>query len=243
MLAAKVIGHRGIASLAPENTLAGIHLAAELGVEWIELDVTLLGDRTPVLSHDADLQRCAGLPKKLRELQHTDLSKLDVGSWFSEDYRGEVLPKLEQALSLIAHLDIGVNLELKPYGWSAQRLAEAVSQALESTPLPRHRVILSCFEMEPLFTLRHLHPDWLLAPLYAKLPPDWMQQAHQLGALSLHCDWQGLSETEIHQIKACDYELYLYTCNDPEQAEQFWQLGVEGIFSDYPQLMPVPSLR
>ena len=54
----RIIGHRGAAALAPENTLAGIRKAKEHGLNWVEFDVTLLGDGTPVLSHDNHLERC-----------------------------------------------------------------------------------------------------------------------------------------------------------------------------------------
>jgi glycerophosphoryl diester phosphodiesterase len=49
--------HRGGGSLAPENTLAGIRLAARLGYKAVEFDVMLSGDGTPVLIHDETLER------------------------------------------------------------------------------------------------------------------------------------------------------------------------------------------
>jgi glycerophosphoryl diester phosphodiesterase len=49
--------HRGGGSLAPENTLAGIRLAARLGFKAVEFDVMLSGDGTPVLIHDETLER------------------------------------------------------------------------------------------------------------------------------------------------------------------------------------------
>ena len=54
----RIIAHRGASQTAPENTLAAFRKALEQGVNWVEFDVSLLGDSTPVLHHDDTLDRC-----------------------------------------------------------------------------------------------------------------------------------------------------------------------------------------
>ena len=54
----QIMGHRGAPSLAPENTLLGFKTAFQAGALWTETDVSLLGDGTPVIFHDATMDRC-----------------------------------------------------------------------------------------------------------------------------------------------------------------------------------------
>ena len=104
----------GLASLAPENTLASIKKAAELGVSWIELDVTLLGDGSAVMFHDHRLNRTTNGRGHLKRHSMETVSRLDAGSWFSEEFLGEKVPSLADTLNLVQSLGLGLNLELKP---------------------------------------------------------------------------------------------------------------------------------
>ena len=63
-----ITGHRGAAGLAPENTLASIQLAIELGVDRIEIDVQQTKDNKIIVLHDRTLRRTTtghGFVKKL----------------------------------------------------------------------------------------------------------------------------------------------------------------------------------
>ena len=79
LLMSAMIGHRGVASLAPENTLSGIRKAAEQGLDWIELDVTLLGDNAPVMFHDHKLNRTTSGKGHLQK--HNLSSVKALGCW------------------------------------------------------------------------------------------------------------------------------------------------------------------
>ena len=85
----KVIGHRGAAGLAPENTFAGFDLALELGVDGIETDVQKTKDGKLVLFHDNLLDRTTNGAGVLQETSWQALQQLDAGSWFDSNYAGE----------------------------------------------------------------------------------------------------------------------------------------------------------
>ena len=53
----KLIGHRGVKNLLPENTIDSIKLASELGLKWVEFDVKISRDSVPILLHDDHLDR------------------------------------------------------------------------------------------------------------------------------------------------------------------------------------------
>ncbi len=54
----RLIAHRGMSSLAPENTLAAFSLCKEHNIQWFECDVDILKDGTIIVSHDDTLDRC-----------------------------------------------------------------------------------------------------------------------------------------------------------------------------------------
>ena len=94
----KVIGHRGAAGLAPENTFAGFDLALALGVDGIETDVQKTKDGELVLFHDNLLDRTTNGTGVLQETSWQALQQLDAGSWFDSKYAGERIPLLIEAL-------------------------------------------------------------------------------------------------------------------------------------------------
>lgn len=99
MLEHEVIAHRGLNHRAPENTLAAFRLAAESGCRWIETDVDVMGDGTPIIIHDTRLDRTTNRSGYFYDLQSSDLP-IDAGSWFSSEYVGEPVPTLRQLVIL-----------------------------------------------------------------------------------------------------------------------------------------------
>ncbi len=94
----KVIGHRGAAGLAPENTFAGFDIALALGVDGIETDVQKTKDGELVLFHSDRLERTTNGTGALQETLWQALQRLDAGSWFDSTYAGERIPLLSEAL-------------------------------------------------------------------------------------------------------------------------------------------------
>jgi len=95
------IGHRGASNYAPENTLASIQLAIELGVDYVEIDVRYTSDGVPILLHDALLHRTTDGVGLVKNTSFAELQKLDAGSWFGEEFKGTQVPTLKDALELI----------------------------------------------------------------------------------------------------------------------------------------------
>src|SRR2546423_5780242 len=94
----KVIGHRGAAGLAPENTFVGFDIALEMGVDGIETDVQKTKDGKLVLFHDDHLERTTNGVGVLQEMSWQEVQELDAGSWFDDKYAGQRIPLLIEAL-------------------------------------------------------------------------------------------------------------------------------------------------
>lgn len=243
MIASPIIGHRGAAALAPENTLAGIRMAAECGVSWVEFDVTLLGDETPVLCHDDQLDRCSNRTGPLSFLTAIDLPDLDAGGWFDPSWTDEPMPHLSDALLLCQELNLGINLEIKPHGHDANLIARKVFEEVSVYWQQPEKLIISCFEQDVLTAYRHYDLFAQLGLLFNHLPDLWLLKAQSLQAVSIHCDQQLMSYEDAQAVKNAGYDLYCYTCNDPVRGEQLIKWGVDGLFTDNPTLFAklIPS--
>ncbi|WP_062263476.1 glycerophosphoryl diester phosphodiesterase [Endozoicomonas arenosclerae] len=230
------IGHRGVAALAPENTLAGIQKAADLGLKWIELDVTLLGDGTSVMFHDPRINRTTSGRGHLKNNTLDQLSTLDAGSWFSSDFAGEKVPTLIEALTLIKKLNLSLNLELKPNRCDLKLLVEEVVAALEAAEFSDEQLLVSSFNHKALVLFRAKSGS-RIGCLFESLPRNWKHKARQVDAKTIHVNARKLKEKKALEIKDAGYELYCYTVNDKVLADQLKDWGVDGVFTDNPGVL------
>ena len=106
-----VTSHRGARGHAPENTMAGMRKAVELGARWIEFDVKLTADDEPVLFHDDTVNRTTDGKGPVARMTLEEIRKLDAGRWFSPDFAGEPVPTLAEAMDYLAATGIGANVD------------------------------------------------------------------------------------------------------------------------------------
>lgn len=229
-----MIGHRGVASLAPENTLAGIRRAAELGLDWVELDVTLLGDDTPVMFHDHKLNRTSNGKGHLRKHTLGSVKALDAGSWHSTGFNNEKIPELLETLKLVKKLGLGLNLELKPNRCDLGKLVDITINTLGQVEFPAEKLLVSSFNHKALvlFSGRSSHN---VGCLFESLPVGWRHKARQVGAKTIHVNGDKLTENKAKAVIQAGYELYCYTVNDQRLLDKLRGWGIGGVFSDCPQ--------
>ena len=235
MIASKIIAHRGLSSLAPENTMAAIKLAAEHGVEWIEIDAIALGDGSIVIWHDNSIDRCSDGTGSMAEHSAQSITNLDCGSWFSQNYCGEKMLEIEPAIQLIQSLGLGLNLEIKLYENSAATVVAPVLEALLKHWQDFDKLIISSFDRAALDYCQLHAPQIQRGKLYREIPGNWQEELKQLAAGSLHCKYQHLTAQQAVAVKAQGYDLYCYTVNDPSAVSELWQWGIDAIITDYPQ--------
>ncbi|MDP5055401.1 MAG: glycerophosphoryl diester phosphodiesterase, partial [Marinomonas hwangdonensis] len=176
VLKTKVMGHRGAALLAPENTLASVRAAAEAGATWVEIDVYLIAEGGLVIFHDDTLDRCTNGSGVTREARPTEVAELDAGSWFSADFVGEKVPTLLEALECIQSLNLGLNLEIKHDGADVENIVPAVMAMLRDHWQDNDRLMISSFNLAALEMCYEIDPQRHLAPLYEDIPEDWQEQ-------------------------------------------------------------------
>lgn len=222
--------HRGGGSLAPENTLAGIRLAAALGFRAVEFDVTLSADGTPVLMHDASLERTTDGRGAVCETPDSRLLSLDAGA-------GERIPRLAEAAALCRQYGLLANVEIKPAAGDELRTAEVVVRQCAALwqgadPQP----LLSSFSLPALAVARDLAPELRRGVLFDTVPVCWLNEVDRLQAYSLHCHARWLRDEVLAAAHAQGVPVLCYTVNAPQEAERLFARGVSALFTDRPDL-------
>ncbi|WP_375749765.1 glycerophosphodiester phosphodiesterase family protein [Vibrio sp. HN007] len=232
-----IVGHRGAAALAPENTMAGIKKAAKLGCQWIETDTHLSGDNVPVIFHDQTVDRCTNGTGKVSELSAKQLRELDAGSWFADDFVGERIPTLEELLSYCKDQNMGINLELKVYDLkSVEQLVEQVGVVIEKVSFDTRNLLLSSFSIEAVKECKRVFPDIRVGLITEDATLAYLDEIKPLNLYSVHVDQKILSNEMAKTLTALGYELNIWTLNDATKAAHFKSIGVEHIITDDPSL-------
>jgi glycerophosphoryl diester phosphodiesterase len=227
------IGHRGLAAHAPENTLAGIRMAAERGLRWIEIDAKLTADGTPILMHDDRLDRTTNGQGAVATTNFDAIRRLDAGAWFDPKFAGERIPTLVEAIDLMMALDLGCNVEIKPCPGREMETAGAVADTLlRHWPASYGRLVVSSFEQAAMARFRDLAPDLPRGHLVWDRTATMVADAGELGCGSIHCAHQHLEESAAQAIKKAGFRLVVYTVNDPVQARRLIEWGIDTIISD-----------
>ena len=227
---AEVIAHRGASGTRPENTMTAFHRAVALGAHMIELDVQLTRDGHVVVIHDWTLGRTTSGRGRVCRRTLAELRALDAGSWFAPTFRGEAIPTLSQVL---AEIPIPVNVELKARGDDGLEAA-VVAAVQEAQALGR--VVFSSFDPQSLVRLRRHAPTADLAVLWSQrdLAPA-LRVVERVGARALHLRTDRLDPRGARDVRARDLTIRLWTVNDPAEFARFDDLGVQGVFTDFPE--------
>ena len=186
----RIVAHRGNAAEFPENTLAALGSAVELGLQYVELDVQLTADHVPVVIHDADLQRVGGRPDSVHELPWTQLAKMSVGetSRLGERFAHTSAPSLAQFADALADWsDVTAFVEVKSeslqrFGHEPflRRVAEVLQPVLA-------RCVFISFDLEAVRILRTMtgaRIGWVLE----RLDEETLRDATALAPQFLFCD-------------------------------------------------------
>lgn len=220
----RVIGHRGAAAYAPENTLASFREARRRGATWVEIDVKLTADGVPIVMHDSSLKRTMGIDRLLAETPRAELP-------------GDV-PTFEEAIACFAELGLGCNVEIKPCEGREAETARATVQTLgrcwpASLPPP----LLSSFKDASLVAARAAAPDFARAILLDAIGEDWRARAEAVGAVGVNTNGKRLTAVQAVDIRKAGYALSVYTINDGDVARALVGMGVDCVITDAPDVV------
>lgn len=229
----RVIAHRGGGVLAPENTLAGLRLARNLGFRGVEFDVKLSRDAVPVLVHDDTLERTTDGGGEVAQALASALFELDAGSWFGNEYAGEPVPAFAAASALCKEIGLWANVEIKPCpgrdaetGRVVARMARLLWAGAPQPPL------LSSFSIAALEAAQRESPELPRGLLMTRIAPDWKAAMDRLECVSLHAAWRSLDRERTREIQSAGFGVLAYTVNDSQTAVDLLDWGVDAIVTD-----------
>lgn len=235
-----IIGHRGSADLAPENTLAGIRRARQEGAGWVEFDVKLTADNIPILMHDDRLDRTTNGKGKVAAAALEDIQALDAGAWFAPAFEGERVPTFRAALELCIELSLGINVELKPCPGrdvETARIALAMLREVWLENGKRPKPLISSFDQPALAAALDAAPDLPRGCLVTRVPRSWRERFDALACTTLNVSNRWVRQKHIDAAGAQNVPVLVYTVNDPDRALALWNMGVTSIFTDRVDLL------
>jgi len=226
----RVIGHRGAAALAPENTWAGFDLALALGVDAIETDVRATRDGVLVLLHDELLNRTTDGTGPVQETDWAAVQCLDAGAWFDARYAGEQIPALEATLARYGQRTHLV-LEIKQEGVEAATLAMVRSAGL------LERVTFTSFSFPIVAWLKSTCPEARAGYLSPEVGPEAVERAIEAG-LDQFCPPAGsMTRTLVLDWQRRGLDVRAWGVRDVELMQRAVRAGVDGMTVDFPNLL------
>jgi glycerophosphoryl diester phosphodiesterase len=284
-----VIGHRGARGLWPENTLAGFEHALELGADMIELDVQVTADGVAAVVHDTVLTGALyrrdgtwlpdpGLP--VNAVTWADLRSLDAGrarpdglvalAFPEQRPLGTArIPRLSEALELLARYDAPILLEIKrditdPAALPAARCAEAVLNEIDGASKGSGEIVVQSFDWTCLAEVRKHKPQTRIAALssengsprnvYRDSPwlGRWAERVWRHGVCKVLADngwstwsaaYEDLDPDRIRTAHDFGLQVFGWTVNDAGRAEELVAQGIDGLITDYPDRIPSRARR
>ncbi len=242
-----LFAHRGVSSLAPENTLAAFRKAKELGIPGIELDVHLTKDGELVVIHDESIKRTARLVSRetgevhdapdieIEETNYEELLKYDYGIWFGKEFAGEKLPLLSEVLEVIGtdmYADIEIKIDTFNVKAVAKKTAEVIQESLQKNPKNPNRFLASSFNPLAIREFKK-YSTIPTALIYDTNPKSnfWVKG----GKFRWFCKptvlkpcWKDVTGKE-------QKEVWVWTVDDAEIARNLVSKGIKGICSNRPQ--------
>ncbi|MGW6644082.1 glycerophosphodiester phosphodiesterase [Streptomyces sp. A244] len=248
-----VIAHRGASAYAPENTLAAVDRAAELGIRWVENDVQRTRDGELVVLHDDNLRRTTDAeevfpgraPWKVKDFTAAEIARLDAGSWFGPAYAGARVPTLEQFVHRLERHHQKLLLEIKNPelypGIERQTLKVLSNEGWLDRSHLAGRLIVQSFSADSVRTVHELKPGVKTGLLGTPRVSELLDVAEF--ADQVNPSYSSLSPAYVSSVQAFDgphgrrLEVFAWTVDDARTARRIAGYGVDGIITNRPDVV------
>lgn len=234
----QIIAHRGASGYTPENTFAAVRKAYQMGAKWIEFDVMLTGDGVPIIIHDETLTRTTNGRGKVAKATFDQIKQLDAGGWYAPEFAGESVPSFVEWLALLDQLEFQINVELKPSKGQDESTARvALAELQQHWPIAVRPPLISSGSPMCLQLAKQLAPDLPRGAVIHRWHTGWQARLQDHDCVAISVNHRILNLKKMQQLRdMVDYVL-AYTVNDLATAQKMFDLGVDAIFSDYPDVM------
>jgi glycerophosphoryl diester phosphodiesterase len=218
--------HRGASGHAPENTLLAITTAISMGAAWIELDVFAVQNELVVI-HDSRVERTTNGRGNIHRLTLPYLRSLDAG-------KGEKIPFLREVLDAVAG-KAGINIELKGKN-TADLLTPLIQSYVNRGVFRPDQILVTSFNHQEIKRVSELSPEIRTGANIFSLPLHNARFAEELGVYSIEIQKDALTRAFVEDAHRRGFKVFVFTINHADDLEQVSSLGVDGFFTNYPQL-------
>jgi len=227
------IAHRGASAYAAENSLAAIRAAAELGADFVEIDIRTSADDVPVVIHDSSLKRSHGI--------NGDVSDLTVNELRCMTATGSQIASFDDAVKLCRELGLGLYLDIKRLNAAAAR---SMFESLESHQYMKN-TIFGAFRPDYLADIKAARPDAKTSILFGAVDIDPVKLAQSINADYVHPCWENRAEQPhrlltpgwVDAVRKANLGIVCWHEERPSEIAALMALGVDAICSDKPELL------
>jgi len=230
-----IFGHRGASAYAPMNTLPAFELAAAQGADGVELDVHLSKDQQVIVLHDFTIDHTTNGSGYAREMTLAQLKALDAGSWMNPQFRDVRIPTLDEVFLAVGH-KLYINVEIKSETEETDGVEQWVAACIEKHAMTE-RVIVSSFNPLALQRFREIMPDVPIGYLYAPEEQPFQAIMETLPHEAKHPYHVMIDPGYMDWARQNGYRVNTWTVNGPARARELFDLGVDAIITDAPDVM------
>ncbi|MFF3611181.1 glycerophosphodiester phosphodiesterase [Streptomyces sp. NPDC002580] len=247
-----VVSHRGASAYAPENTLAAVDRAAQLGFDWVENDVQRTRDGHLVVLHDASLARTTDVeavyprrrPWKVKDFTAAEIARLDAGSWFAPRFAGQRVPTLRKYMQRLSRNHQKLVLEIKNpelYPGIERQTLKLLSNEGWLDPVHlRDRLIVQSFSADSVRTVHELRPG--ITTAFLGTPPVARLTRYARFADQINPDHTTLSSDYVSAVHALrgphgPMRVFAWTVDDTATARRMVGLGADGVITNVPDVV------
>ena len=244
----EVVANRGDSGNAPENTLAAVQSALELGVDRIEIDVRNTREGEIVAFHDDTLSRTTSGKGYVHDVSLVEIQSLDAGSWFDPAFSDETVPTLAEVMDAIRGKCILVidikHMDHPHYERFSEKVIDIIREkdGFEWCILQAHENIYlrKAHEYDSRIVTKKLLIGEDSSPLLAYFTESRLflgrsRKRDNSTALNPHVDQ--ISPRRVFHMKARGYKIFTYPVDDKETAIKVLNMGVNGIITNHPAAM------
>jgi glycerophosphoryl diester phosphodiesterase len=224
------IGHRGACGHAPENTLASMRRAIEMGVHGFEFDIQMSKDGEPVVIHDATLERTTNGQGLVSDHSFAQLQQLEAGN---DAFPGERVPSLRQVLDMVDKR-CRLFIELKSDD-ATEPVVKILRHYTKHMGWHYEQLFVCSFDHLQLTTVRTLAPSIRTCALIAGIPVSLAAIATEAHAWAINPCIQHINQGLVDDAHRRGLRVITWTANHPSDIAKAKALGVDGIISDYPE--------
>nr|OTP18832.1 hypothetical protein A5888_000646 [Enterococcus sp. 9E7_DIV0242] len=213
-----------------ENTFEAIDGAIDAKADYVEIDILLSKDSIPMVIHDENLTRLAGVNKNVYDLTAKELQSLTLSQ---NEYEGKIATLDE----VIKYTDKKIKLliEYKSHGHEKVDLVSRVMEVVEENQAKKS-CIFQAMDFSYIKKMKKDYPDYLIG--YTTYGSIGVLNTDKI--IDLEVDFLSVEESMVTKkmIQECGrgwVSVYVWTVNDPLAVSNYVNDGVIGIITDLPK--------